>query len=165
MCRLLSQLSWNTHYGVAFMQLSRCSLFYYSAASYPPCTFCLASPNQGEAGYWHALTLTLPKHLHTQNTNHGCWCPHKHDTYVTCLSYMAVSLWPCDIVTGLVCLCAICVHVCVGERDRRERWGGGGGAFFGFALSVIAWAHLCCLTLTALVWLHLAGQLGFNCQP
>lgn len=71
-----------------------------------PYTFCFASPNQGEAAYWHALTLTLPKHLHTQNTNHVCLCNHKHDTYVMWLSYtghVTMPAWHCDRVRVPIC--------------------------------------------------------------
>lgn len=84
----------------------------------PPYTLCSTSPNQGEAGYWHALTLTLPKHLHTQNTNHGCWCPHKHDTYVMCLSHtghVTVTAWHCDRACVPLCnfVYTVKVYVCV----------------------------------------------------
>lgn len=45
--------------------------------------FCITKPR-----WRHALTLTLPKHLHTQ-TNSTDAPHHTHDTCVTCLSYMS----------------------------------------------------------------------------
>lgn len=93
-----------------------------------PHTVCSPSPNQGEAGYWHALTLTLPKHLHTQNTNHVCWCPHKHDTYVMCLSHLGhviETVWHCDKAFMPMCNLVYMWAVVAGIEV-------GGVAFWGF---------------------------------
>lgn len=51
-----------------------------SDISTPGGSYCPLSLPQGEAGYWCTSTLTLPKHLRSQNVNCVCRCPHKHDT-------------------------------------------------------------------------------------
>lgn len=64
------------------------SIFY--AAWLVHILFCITKPR-----WRHALTLTLPKHLHTQ-TNSADAPHHTHDTCVTCLSYMShvtVTVW------------------------------------------------------------------------
>lgn len=113
----------------------------------PAYTFCFASPNQGEAGYRHALTLTLPKHLHTQNTNLICWCPHKHDTYVKCLSHTArvtVTVWHCD--RACMPMCNLCTRV---------TWERGGGVAF----LVFWWVWLRGRVYAASLWQRWSGSI------
>lgn len=94
-------------------------------------TFSFARPNQGEA---RRLTYIKsdpgPKHLHTQNTTHVCWCPHKHDT--------------CDsAVTGGPCHC-----------DRLTLWQGL-SANLQFSCTCVKWPRRGCVR----AWrvLHLQG--------
>lgn len=115
----------------------------------PPYAFCFASPNQGEAADWHTLTLTLPKHLHTQNTNHVCLCTHKHDTYVMCLSYtghVTVTAWHSDRASV-----PICNFVYMGKTGA---WVGGGVTFSDFW-----WVWLHGHIYASSLWQHWSGSL------
>lgn len=100
--------------------------------------FCITKPR-----WRHALTLTLPKHLHTQ-TNSTDAPHHTHDTCVTCLSYMShvtVTVWHCDRACMPMC------SLVYGWHGSLEAWGEGLFAFVRFR-----WVWLCGCIYAASLW-------------
>lgn len=100
----------------------------------PPSCTCSTSQNQGEVGFWHALTSTLTKHVHAWNTNYLCCCPYEHD-----ICDVAVKLWHRD---------SDCMTLWQFLFFFSVRAGSVSDCLFGsFWLGVIVRAHSCCRSL------------------